>query len=197
MGKTIRFLTIFVITGGILASSWIFFRKNMAIHPLVKACYLSLLETLPSDEVPALLGAKFVMGDNGATVLLTCTKGPFQSAKLESKTIAPPTSTGKLQGIIQSTEYIFPLRQDPKRPMDNRGGNPFEDDSLIITEYSVSGQQTVPLLKSIHGIITPLGMHRPIGTITKYTHGLPVGHQSSTTYNRINHFFRYDDQVVP
>lgn len=178
MNKFLKACIAIVVLAAIVCSGWYFFRSSMSAHPLVRECYAALVRHDPDSEGYLMKIACFAIDEkDGARLLLICEQ---PAAK----------------GTPQKLEAVFPIVVDPAAPKQEAGGSPFENPNLVITSFTVkrNGEtKTFTADPPLHGVPTPSGMHRPIGTVTGFKDGRPVGPKSLTSYNRSYHFFRYDD----
>ncbi|MCR5257291.1 MAG: hypothetical protein K6E40_03940 [Desulfovibrio sp.] len=181
MNKAIYCLAGLGLAAGIAGTGWKFFQSSMACHPLARACWQALGEASGEADAIALAEASFANDpQNGARILIAFVK-PLSATKAEKRLA------------------VFPLKQDPTRPAARPGANPFEEPSLLadsaqVTGEGIAGILELPLKQAVRPVPTPAGMHRPEGRIDGFRDGRPYGPESRSTWSRISHFFRWDDQ---
>ena len=159
----------------VAAGGWAFFRMNMAVHPLVRACFVRVTDELSPEDPPALLEARFEQGAGGAQLVLVC---------------GLPDGKG---GAVTS-EYRFLPEQDPGKEDVPAGANPFEDGRLSVRRVQTP-QGTVTLASPVPCVTPPALMRSPSAVVTAVREGRPCGPEHVTVYSRSAHFFRYSDRT--
>ena len=154
---------------------WAFFRVNMAVHPMMRSCFVELAGLHKGYTTVLLRSGSFVVDERGSRVVLDC----------ELK---------DAEGKASEASWSFPLEQDPARPAALPGGNPFEDPAFLIVSMENAAGTRVPLGSPIHAAPTPALIHVPLGVVERVIEGRPTGPQSSTFYDRRLKFFRYTDR---